>query len=396
MYLCLLILFNLAFTSARVHPYLYGVPRLIDIEDNHLAEIDPLGAAANSTSSNGTTATPSSTSPFAQLSPGLAEPCAVVSSALAALPSDARRVVPADLGLQCLESVPLDKDGNLLLINELKLYLQWQSNLAYLKNPPSGYTEAPVDILTELDKIAERLSADAFQSEYQFQLELMDLIEKGYDNHLAWQPDIVAAVMQFQRTPGTELISISADGRGLPEIFAYRDVELANNDSSFKPSAIRTINGQDVLKYLEAVALQADFHDADTRWNALFPSQAMLASGVNYLGAFRSGKYAGPSTTIVFANGTSRTDTNLAVVFGNFTGVDSGRTFFDTFCTGSPPPPVMTTRPSSSKAPSPTQTGYPEPVVIHPDGAIAGYYLEGEGYEVCLKTFSARVKAYGI
>jgi hypothetical protein len=151
----------------------------------------------------------------------------MVSSALAALPSEARRVVPADLGLQCLESVPLDKDGNILLINELKLYLQWQSNLAYLRNPPPEYTEAPVDILSELDKILKRLSANAFRNEYQFQVELMDLIEKGYDNHLAWQPDIIAAVMQFQRTPGTELISISADGLGLPEIFAYRDIELA-------------------------------------------------------------------------------------------------------------------------------------------------------------------------
>jgi hypothetical protein len=38
------------------------------------------------------------------------------------------------------------------LIDDLKVMVKWQSNVAYLKNPPKGYTEEPVDIIGELDK----------------------------------------------------------------------------------------------------------------------------------------------------------------------------------------------------------------------------------------------------
>ena len=381
-----ILLFILGLASARNHPYLYGVPWFPDLEVQHLSEIESSDATANTTkNANSTQAPPPTKASAVALKAGLAEPCAIVSSALAALPSTARRVVPAELGFQCLQSVPLDKEGNLLLIEELKLYLQWQSNLAYIKNPPIDYSEEPVDILGELDIMAVGLNAGRFDNEYEFHLDLMDLFNRGYDNHLAWQPDILAGVMQFQRTPGTELVSISADGIQLPEIFAYRDIEISNNDSSFIPSAVSMINGLPAEQYLQNIAPQADFHDPDTRWNALFPSQPMLATGINFLGSFRTGKYAGPSTTLTFANGTSRTDQNLAVVFGNFSGVDSGRKFFDTFCTGAPPAPVKTTStaPTSTVVPAPTQTGYPKAVIMHPQGAIAGYHLEEEGYEVC-------------
>jgi len=384
--------------SARNHPYLYGVPWFPDLEVQHLSEIEASDATANTTTNaNSTEAPPPTKASAVSLKAGLAEPCAIVSSALAALPSTARRVVPAELGVQCLQSVPLDKEGNLLLIEELKLYLQWQSNLAYIKNPPIDYSEEPVDILGELDIMAVGLNSGKFDNEYQFHLDLMDLFNRGYDNHLAWQPDILAGLMQFQRTPGTELVSISADGIQLPEIFAYRDIEISNNDSSFKPSAVRMINGLPAEQYLQTIAPQADFHDPDTRWNALFPSQPMLATGINFLGSFRTGKYAGPSTTLTFANGTSRTDQNLAVVFGNFSGVDSGKKFFDTFCTGAPPAPVKTTSttaPSSTVVPAPTQTGYPKAVIMHPQGAIAGYHLEEEGYEVCFHPTQKSTSAF--
>ena len=56
--------------------------------------------------------------------------------AIAALPSGARPVVPAELGVKCLQSVPLDKEGNVKLIDDLKVMVKWQSNVAYLKNPP--------------------------------------------------------------------------------------------------------------------------------------------------------------------------------------------------------------------------------------------------------------------
>ncbi|KAF2258554.1 hypothetical protein CC78DRAFT_526138 [Lojkania enalia] len=379
----------ISLASARVHPYLYGVPKGPDIDFGDVAAVDVV-EISNSTATNTTEAPPPSAISSFPATPGLAEPCAIVSSALEALPSGSRRTVSAELGLQCLRSVPLDKDGNLQLIDDLKLYLEWQSNLAYLKNPPPEYTEEPVDVIAEMESMQKQLSSDGYSNEYDFQLDLNTLFNRAYDNHLAWQPDILAGVMQFQRPAGFELVSVSSDGIALPEIFAYRDIELAKDDSSFKPSAVRTIDGRGVEAYLQVVARQADFHDPDTRWNALFPSQPLIASGTTFLGSFRTGRYQGPNTTLAFANGTTKTAVNVAVVFADFSGIESGKAFFDKFCTG--PQPETTEEPTeatvlppetatSTSIPTPSHTGYPKAELLHPNLSLGGYYLKTNGYE---------------
>jgi hypothetical protein len=333
----------------------------------------------NSTSSSG---------PTAQSGP---EPCAAISKALAAAPQGARKVVPAELGVMCLQSVPLDKEGNIKLIDDLKLFTKWQSNIAYLKNPPKDYNEKPVDVMGELDSMQKGLSTGEFKNEYEFQMKIMTMFNRAYDNHFAYQPDILASAMQFQRPPGSELVSVSSDGVAMPEIYTFQDIRKANNNTSFKPSPVKMINGMSAKDYLTNVSAQSDFHDADTRWNALFPSQALIASGTTYLGSFRTGPYQGPNTTIEFANGTMFEQMNVAVVFGNFTNVNSGQDFFKRFCTGpappAPPPTQAAPGPGATGSavpePKPSQIGYPSAVVINKNLAIAGYFLNGTDYNVC-------------
>ncbi|CAN9091492.1 unnamed protein product [Alternaria alternata] len=380
-------------STANPHPWMYGVPDYPDLDMNEVmtqADVDLMMAAAveNSTTASGSEGALNSSTP-SSASPGQ-EPCAVVSMAIAALPSGARPVVPAELGVKCLQSVPLDKEGNVKLIDDLKVMVKWQSNVAYLKNPPKEYTEEPVDIIGELDTMQKQVAAGNFKTEYDFQLKMLNLFTKAYDNHFAYQPDILASAMQFQRPTGSELVSISSDGMALPEIYTYRDVVKANNDSSFKPSPVKMINGMSAQSYLANVSADSDFHDADTRWNALFPSQALLASGTTFLGSFRTGQYQGPNTTMEFANGTTWSSMNVAVVFGNFTGVDSGKAFFQRFCTGpkpvsaapAPSPTSNSTRTVTPTAtPSPSHIGYPKAELINSNLAVGGYYLNGAGYE---------------
>ncbi|RYN68605.1 hypothetical protein AA0118_g1267 [Alternaria tenuissima] len=380
-------------STANPHPWMYGVPDYPDLDMNEVmtqADVDLMMAAAveNSTTASGSEGALNSSTP-SSASPGQ-EPCAVVSMAIAALPSGARPVVPAELGVKCLQSVPLDKEGNVKLIDDLKVMVKWQSNVAYLKNPPKEYTEEPVDIIGELDTMQKQVAAGNFKTEYDFQLKMLNLFTKAYDNHFAYQPDILASAMQFQRPTGSELVSISSDGMALPEIYTYRDVVKANNDSSFKPSPVKMINGMSAQSYLANVSADSDFHDADTRWNALFPSQALLASGTTFLGSFRTGQYQGPNTTMEFANGTTWSSMNVAVVFGNFTGVDSGKAFFQRFCTGpkpvsaapAPSPTGNSTRTVTPTAtPSPSHIGYPKAELINSNLAVGGYYLNGAGYE---------------
>jgi hypothetical protein len=368
---------------------MYGVPDYPDLDVNEImteADVDVMLAAAEDTIT--AAAVQSATSAATSASAGQ-EPCAVISSALAAMPSGARPIVPAELGVRCLQSVPLDRDGDMRLIDDMKLFAKWQSNIAYLKNPPEDYTEEPVDIMGELDRLKAQLSAGNFATEYDFQMQIMGLFDRAYDNHFVWQPDLLASAMQFQRPPGTELISVSTDGVAVPEIYAYRDVIKANNDTSFKPSQVMKIDDTAARDYLANASTQGDFHDADTRWNAMFPSQALIASGTTFLGAFRTGMYTGqPNTTLQFANGTTFTMPNIAVVFGNFTNVNSGRAFFQRFCSGpqpvtqavaSPPTPAGN---ATRAEPAPSHTGYPEAEIISQDLAVGGYYVSGNGYEV--------------
>lgn len=370
---------------------MYGVPNAPDLDMNEVmteGDVDVLLAAATESTTTATNITQSSNS---TTSSGQ-EPCAAISKMIAAAPVGARRVVSAELGMSCLTSVPLDKEGNVKLIDELMLYTKWQSNSAYLKSPPPEYTEKPVDIMGELANMQKQLTSGGFANEYDFQFKMMNLFNSAYDNHFAYQPDILLTAMQFQRPPGTELVSVSADGVALPEIYTYKDVQLANKDPSFKPSAIKTINGMSAKDLLSEDSAQSDFHDADTRWNALFPSQPLIAQGLTFLGSFRTGQYQGPNTTMEFANGTTFAMMNVAVIIGDFTGVDSGKAFFQKFCSG-PQPVVQAAAPASNPTPTnstpevaiqpkPSHIGYPKAEVIVENLSVGGYFINGTGYQV--------------
>jgi len=97
-----------------------------------------------------------------------------------------------------------------------------------------------------------------------------------------------------------------------------------------------------------------------------------------------------PNTTMQFANGSTYSMPNIAVVFGNFTGVNSGRAFFQKFCTGpqpilqTPAQPATPSDNSTAAAPATSHIGYPEAELINPNLAVGGYYIDGDGYKVGL------------
>lgn len=116
--------------------------------------------------------------------------------------------------------------------------------------------------------------------------------------------------------------------------------------------------------------------------------------------------YIGPSTTVAFQNGTSHTYENYATTVEDFTGVDSGAAFYQSFCNASTKAEAAVSASATasnfkrnaaattasaaapfSTAPAPTPTGgnprllYPEAKIQSPDGTVAGYFLNGTGYE---------------
>lgn len=67
------------------------------------------------------------------------EPCAQISAALAQGASSTTGVkLDADVALSCLRSVPLDTKGAPAQLLGMQTMVDFQSTLAYLKNPPAG------------------------------------------------------------------------------------------------------------------------------------------------------------------------------------------------------------------------------------------------------------------
>lgn len=346
------------------------------------------------------------------------EPCAAVASGLrsSSSSSSSSSGIPAQLAFDCLNSVPVDTNGNRQLIDELKEVWQFQSELVWYKNPGSDWEYGPLDIIGELDSIKNNLGS--FKSEYAVQLAIQNITVRTGNFHFNYVPDILQ-VFAFQRP--FNLASISSDGKALPKLYVYDDA-AALAAGNRRVSAIEQINGQNPYDYLKSTWF-SQYIDSDGRMNN------MLAKGdTDHPGAFQvQDKYDGNSTDIRWANGSTVSFRNLASSTLSFQGVRDGRTFFQTFCTGavSGAPQSATTKGKdadedkadvssgtpadvsywlkphviSPGAPGPALTIpngdyharikrqtipgrlYPKAVAADSGGTVAGYFLDGQGYQ---------------
>ncbi|KAF2183839.1 hypothetical protein K469DRAFT_727810 [Zopfia rhizophila CBS 207.26] len=322
-------------------------------------------------------------------------PCAEVSVSWAAFPAkETAKHVPAKVAYDCLQSVPVDREGDLKQIAELKGMLEFHTTSSYLKQDIKHHHDNPVDLFGGLEKIAQAINNGTYKSDYEVQVSISRLLRSGNDFHLGFRPDILGILRFFK---DTQLVSVSKDGLALPEIFVYSDVLGPRNGTNWAASSIKTINGKNVTEYLNNIASQASFHDPDARFNQLFPNPALASIGRVQAGKgdFAQGDYEGEKTVLVFNNGSTTTIQNTAIVASaaDFTNVTDGESFFDTFCTGpteteatekpeTTPTPSLnaTSTPKVSALPRPTG-GYPSPVIVQSSLALQGYYLNGTGYD---------------
>ncbi|POS82768.1 hypothetical protein EPUL_005198, partial [Erysiphe pulchra] len=315
-----------------------------------------------------------------------AAPCAIVSISSAAQRIAAPTVVPvvpAQLAYECLNSVPLNKTAALELVDSIEPYIEWQSSLAWLKDPPRDYDFPPHDVLGALQSVKQNLVNDRYPNEHSFQTDLYAVFTPAHDGHFVFFPDLLSRAFDFRRQRA--LVSISEDGQSLPVIKLFDDVIRAPRVAS----TITQINGIDASEYLVYdVVKTTGLQVIDAGYNSLFYSKAGFALN-NGTGFFASGGrgrflYSGPNTTLTFENGTSLTFQNVARVGGNFTGVDNGQAFYQRFCdpnrfNATPPTPPVA--PPVAPPTLPLVPGYP-PAVIKTNGTeVSGYYLDGDGFE---------------
>ena len=279
-------------------------------------------------------------------------------------------------------------------------YLQFQSTLAFLKKPPQGYLLPGVDIIGGVQAIRSNVTNKVYPGEYAFQLDLWNLINSAHDGHLIWVGDVLQSALAFQF--GWNLVSVSSDGTSKPSIFmlgklilghilllgksltmdrSSEDVQIQPGQSSlgYTPSPVVDINEQDAEMFLEALSLDNRFQDPDALYNNNFFEIAQ--QGLNSGQAFGPFRYPGNSTSFTFMNGTQRTYDNIALVTASFDGVVDGESFYSTFCTGPPMPPASAPQVTLGPALNGTPAGYPAPVIVQSGGFVAGYFLNGSGFE---------------
>jgi hypothetical protein len=126
--------------------------------------------------------------------------------------------VPAQLALDCLQSVPNKPEPAVALIRSLRAFTQWQSTHAWLKAPPDGYMLPATDILGSLDNISSNAQNGIYKSEYEFQGAIVELWASAHDGHFAYRPDVFRA-FGFRNNLTIDLVSVSIDGLEVPKLY---------------------------------------------------------------------------------------------------------------------------------------------------------------------------------
>ncbi|EHK39409.1 hypothetical protein TRIATDRAFT_209248, partial [Trichoderma atroviride IMI 206040] len=295
----------------------------------------------------------------------------------------------SQLALACLESIPFKSDLAVSFVDEYSKYVQWQSTIEILRNPPIGAISATVDLVGGMSTIRQRAASNLYKSQYAFDQDLFSLISSANDGHLALLP--CSFTMNFINVEAS-LASLSPDGATLPKLYTLDDgILLANGNKDVSP--VTLINGVGAEAFVEQLSNSAGFQDPDARYNSLTTNvpHGLLGGDSTNFGTFAEYvSFPGVHEfNMTFANGTQASFPLTGRVrssVGNFT-FTTGEELFEAVCT-------PTTTDSSSKKfkrngsmaelpkreadakPLAAPSGFPKPVVQDPNNLMVGYFPE--------------------
>ncbi|KAK9785210.1 putative Tail specific protease domain-containing protein [Seiridium cardinale] len=298
----------------------------------------------------------------------------------------------------CLTSVPINQAVALRFIDYYNMTIQFQSTLAYLKDPPVGYQQPAVNVVGALEQIRNNVTAGVYKNQYTFEADLVKLVYSFHDAHVSLYAGIMAS---FSFASIYDLVT-AADGSGTPKIYIYDDVSY-RQQTGMDISPVTQINGVDTIEYLTRFAAlnSVGMLEPHADWNQLMysPVQTVIGSLTSFSGGATF--YEGPWLNFTFANGTTLTTPWVAVYTNtDFTGpLTTGGDYFNYFVLGLTPPsifevPLPPMWNSSFSAGSPAQVSrdfsrgwvnitageYPAADVTQIDlegtGYVTGYFLD--------------------
>ncbi|KAM0323267.1 hypothetical protein ACHAQA_008858 [Verticillium albo-atrum] len=285
-------------------------------------------------------------------------------------------LVRPSIAYECLRSIPLDTERNTGLIEYLQPWLEFQSTVGILADPPEGYMYPGVDILGGLSNMTSMLENGDYDNQYDFIVDLFRIINvKPREGHLSYTPALIS-IIQFA-TPAV-FISISEDGTSLPSIYLYDDY-LQSQSQGYDAGEVVSFDGVPINDWLQQRGVDNDrSQDPDASWNSQLYSAALDNIGVSAASTIFAHGNLTDESTIVFGNDTEVTFGNVAVLVGDFSGISSGEDVHNRFevpdrfgnAESSP-----FTRLAKRQSDGFDNAGYPDPFVIHDDGYISGYHF---------------------
>ncbi|KAF4940843.1 Peptidase S41 family protein ustP [Colletotrichum fructicola] len=317
-------------------------------------------------------AAPSASSPLWKRANGNA--CAEIGKAYdgAVLENTTEKLaVRPSLAFDCLRSVPVDVERDVTLVKYLRPWLEFQSTVGILQNPPEGYLYPGVDIFGGLTNITQILKAGGYQSQLDFASDLYRLINvKPRDGHLVITP-VIGTLFSFE-TPAL-FVSISEDGIANPKIYLHSDYEKSVEQGYIASEVVRF----DSVPIVDHVQQRAVDNSRDQDPDAAYNSQLYSAALANVLETTGARQFLyttlADESVIEFANATKATIANIAWVATNFSGINSAEAVHERFevpgKTGETEVPIRHVRSGFA----PALAGYPEAFVIHEDRYQSGY-----------------------
>jgi hypothetical protein len=104
--------------------------------------------------------------------------CASVAQLVAADPA-ATPIIPAKIAYDCITSVPFNSSAASELMDSIRPYLDWQSTVEYIRDPPAEYAEKiqePYDFYGEFNRIYEKAGSDGYDNEFEFGFDLYEAV----------------------------------------------------------------------------------------------------------------------------------------------------------------------------------------------------------------------------
>lgn len=127
--------------------------------------------------------------------------------------------------MECLKAMPFEAARATKLVTEWGKWLQFQSDLEILKNPPANYQMPPIDIVGTLSDIQAKIDGKKYKNHYEFDTDIQNLIFDTYDGHVALG---VCSYSAYQFESDLTLVSVSTNGTELPQVYEVCEFFLLN------------------------------------------------------------------------------------------------------------------------------------------------------------------------